>query len=48
MARLNEKIADGPVLMLIESFLCAEIQEDTVRWTPQSGAPQGAVLSRVL
>lgn len=48
MARLEEKIADGPVLRLIDSFLQAEILEDTVRWNPECGAPQGAVLSPLL
>jgi RNA-directed DNA polymerase len=48
MARLEEKIADGPVLKLIASFLQAEILEDATQWTPESGAPQGAVLSPLL
>jgi RNA-directed DNA polymerase len=48
MDRLKEKIADGPVLSLIERFLKAEIMEDLARWTPESGAPQGAVLSPLL
>jgi RNA-directed DNA polymerase len=48
MARLNEKIADGPVLRLIESFLTADILDEAVQWTPESGAPQGAVLSPLL
>ena len=48
MARLETKIADGPVLRLIASFLQAEILEDSAQWTPESGAPQGAVLSPLL
>jgi RNA-directed DNA polymerase len=49
MARLEGKIADGPVLRLIESFLKADIlEEDATRWTPEQGAPQGAVLSPLL
>jgi RNA-directed DNA polymerase len=48
MARLETKIADGPVLRLIESFLQADILEDASRWTPEQGAPQGAVLSPLL
>lgn len=48
MARLGEKIADGSVLKLIESFLHAHILEDTREWTPEAGAPQGAVLSPLL
>jgi len=48
MARLETKIADGPVLRLIESFLKADILDETSRWTPEAGAPQGAVLSPLL
>jgi RNA-directed DNA polymerase len=48
MARLEDKIADGPVLRLIESFLKADILDEASRWTPDTGAPQGAVLSPLL
>ena len=48
MQRLQEKIADGSVLSLIEKFLKARILEDTAEWTPEAGAPQGAVLSPLL
>ncbi len=45
MDRLKEKIVDGRVLSLIESFLQACIMDGTEAWTPDSGAPQGAVLT---
>jgi RNA-directed DNA polymerase len=48
MARLETKIADGSVLRLIESFLKADILDEASRWTPEAGAPQGAVLSPLL
>lgn len=48
MNRLKEKIADGTLLSLIESFLKAGIVEDLEVWTPEQGAPQGAVLSPLL
>ncbi len=48
LARLETKIADGPVLRLIESFLKADILDEASRWTPEAGAPQGAVLSPLL
>lgn len=48
MARLKEKIADGSVLSLIESFLKADILDGVTQWTPETGAPQGAVLSPLL
>jgi RNA-directed DNA polymerase len=48
MTRLKEKIADGPVLSLIDSFLKAKILDGLEAWTPLTGAPQGAVLSPLL
>ena len=48
MERVKERISDGPVLKLIESFLKADIMSDTATWTPEKGAPQGAVLSPLL
>jgi RNA-directed DNA polymerase len=48
MKRVEAKIADGPVLRLIESFLQAEILDEASHWTPTQGAPQGAVLSPLL
>lgn len=48
MTLLESKIADGPVLRLIESFLKANILEGATEWTPERGAPQGAVLSPLL
>ncbi|MDB5346519.1 MAG: RNA-directed polymerase [Schlesneria sp.] len=48
MARLKTKLADGRVLSLIEAFLQAGIQEGTSSWSPEMGAPQGAVLSPLL
>ncbi len=48
MERLQTKIADGRVLQLIERFLKADIMEGLSQWTPEQGAPQGAVLSPLL
>ena len=48
MARVRERIADGRVLSLIESFLKAGILDGLKEWTPEEGAPQGAVLSPLL
>jgi RNA-directed DNA polymerase len=48
MARLREQIGDGSVLSLIEMFLKAGIMEGMATWTPEKGAPQGAVLSPLL
>jgi RNA-directed DNA polymerase len=48
LARLKEKIADGQVLSLIEKLLKAEVMDGASQWTPEAGAPQGAVLSPLL
>ena len=48
MNRVKEKISDSRVLDLLELFLKQDIMEDTKRWTPTSGTPQGAVLSPLL
>lgn len=48
MTRLQTKISDGTLLSLISQFLEAGIQEGSSLWTPESGAPQGAVLSPLL
>ena len=48
MKRVGERIADRKVLQLIESFLKAEIFDGLTEWTPEAGAPQGAVLSPLL
>lgn len=48
MTRLREKISDGRLLDLIESFLQAKILDEVKEWSPESGAPQGAVLSPLL
>ncbi len=45
---VQEKISDGRVLNLIKSYLNQSIMEELRTWTPESGVPQGAVLSPVL
>jgi RNA-directed DNA polymerase len=48
MNRLRERIADGRVLGLVESFLTAGIMNGLDEWEPEAGVPQGAVLSPLL
>ena len=48
MARMKEKIADGRVLRLIESFLTQGVLEEMRQWQPTAGSPQGAVISPLL
>jgi RNA-directed DNA polymerase len=45
---LETKVSDGRVLELIQRFLKAEILEELKNWSPETGAPQGAVLSPLL
>jgi RNA-directed DNA polymerase len=45
---VRKYVGDSRVLALIEAFLKAEIFDGMRHWTPQSGAPQGAVLSPLL
>jgi RNA-directed DNA polymerase len=48
MKQVRTRVADGRVLELIESYLKAGIFDGLTEWTPESGAPQGAVLSPLL
>lgn len=48
MDRVRERIADGRLLGLIDSFLKAGIMDGLTEWEPEVGAPQGAVLSPLL
>ena len=45
---VRKHVADGRVLALIEAFLKAGIFDGMRQWMPESGAPQGAVLSPLL
>lgn len=48
MARIREKIADTPLLALVESFLRQRVMDTMEGWTPETGTPQGAVMSPLL
>jgi len=48
MARIRDKIADNCLLTLVELFLKQQVMEMTAGWTPETGTPQGAVLSPLL
>ena len=48
MELVEEEISDSSVLKLIRSFLDQSILEELQTWTPETGVPQGAVLSPVL
>ena len=46
--RVAERLSDGRVLQLIDSWLSQDILSGMQRWTPISGTPQGAVISPLL
>ena len=49
MALVKQRVADGRVLALVESFLRAGVLEESKGWKPtDSGTPQGGVISPLL
>jgi RNA-directed DNA polymerase len=48
MTLVGQKVSDGRVLSLIESFLKQGILDGLHEWTPEEGSPQGAVISPLL
>jgi RNA-directed DNA polymerase len=48
LERVEERISDGRMLSLIQSWLKQDIVKDLERWTPTQGAPQGAIISPLL
>jgi RNA-directed DNA polymerase len=49
MTLVRERVADGRVLALVESFLQAGVMEEGKGWQPtESGTPQGGVISPLL
>jgi RNA-directed DNA polymerase len=49
LALVKARVADGPVLALVESFLRAGVLEEVKGWQPtERGTPQGGVISPLL
>jgi RNA-directed DNA polymerase len=48
MERVEERISDGRILALLRGWLEGDVMRGTERWTPTTGAPQGAVISPLL
>lgn len=48
MQDVQRYIADGRLLKLIESFLKQDVLDGLAKWTPETGTPQGAVISPLL
>jgi len=48
LKRVEEKIADGRVIKLLAAYLQQGVMEGMASWTPETGTPQGAVISPLL
>lgn len=48
MDLVQTKVADGEIVGLLEAYLKAEVMDTLSTWTPETGCPQGAVLSPLL
>lgn len=48
MTRIEQHVSDGRVLSLIRSYLAQDVMDGLDRWSPESGTPQGAVISPLL
>jgi RNA-directed DNA polymerase len=48
LVRVEERVADGAVLALIEAYLHQGVLEGMKWWQPDAGTPQGAVISPLL
>lgn len=48
MEQIRRRIADSRVLGLVEQFLKQDVMDGMEQWTPETGSPQGAVISPLL
>jgi len=48
LTRIKEKVTDGRILALVESFLQQEVMDGLEAWMPEEGTPQGATISPLL
>jgi len=48
LALVRREVVDGRVLALLEAYLNQPVLEGLERWTPETGTPQGAVISPLL
>jgi RNA-directed DNA polymerase len=48
LKRVEEKVSDGRVLKLLATYLEQGVMEGLASWTPETGTPQGAVISPLL
>jgi RNA-directed DNA polymerase len=48
LAEVAKEVADGKVLGLIEAFLGQPVMEDSSKWTPEEGIPQGSTVGPLM
>lgn len=48
LERVEEKVSDGRVIKLLAAYLQQGVMEGLASWTPETGTPQGAVISPLL
>lgn len=48
MQLVSERIADSRILALLNQYLSQKVIDTAASWTPESGTPQGAVISPLL
>jgi RNA-directed DNA polymerase len=48
LARVREKVSDRRTLRLVEMFLEQGVLDELTEWVPETGTPQGAVISPLL
>lgn len=48
LKRVEEKVSDGRVIKLLAAYLEQGVMEGLSSWTPETGTPQGAVISPLL
>jgi RNA-directed DNA polymerase len=48
LARVRERVSDSRLLRLVEMFLEQGVMDGLKEWTPETGTPQGAVISPLL
>ena len=48
LQRVEEKVSDGRVIKLLAAYLEQGVMDGLASWTPETGTPQGAVISPLL
>ena len=48
LAEVEKKVADGKVLRLVEALLEQSVMEETSKWTPEEGIPQGSTIGPLM